>query len=129
MSEALFSSLWYRVSDLKPKIRQHVEMHRHDYRGLIWYVLEDKANGGSHRFNATAYQVIGLFDGQLTVNKIWDLVNDRLGDFAPTQDQMIQLLGQLHAADLLQSDLPIDTEELFERSQQHRTTKLKQRIS
>ncbi|MFW5451645.1 MAG: HlyD family efflux transporter periplasmic adaptor subunit, partial [Methylophagaceae bacterium] len=47
----------------------------------------------------------------------------------PTQDQMIQLLGQLHAADLLQSDLPIDTEELFERSQQHRTTKLKQRIS
>lgn len=129
MSDPLFSPLWYRVSDLRPKLRQHVEMHRHDYRGLIWYVLEDPINGSSHRFNATAHQIIGLFDGQLTVNKIWDLVNDRLGDFAPTQDQMIQLLGQLHAADLLQSNLPIDTEELFQRSKEHKSNKLKQRVA
>ena len=129
MSETLFSPNWYRVRDLKPQLRQHVEMHRHDYRGLIWYILEDKASGKSHRYNSTAYQVIGLLDGQLTVNKIWDLVNDRLGDFAPTQEQMIQLLGKLHAADLLQSGLPPDSEELFERGQQHKSNKLKQRFA
>ena len=129
MSESLFSPHWYRVRDLKPQLRQHINMHRHDYRGLIWYILEDKASARSHRFNSTAYQVIGLLDGELTVNQIWDLVNDRLGDFAPTQEQMIQLLGKLHAADLLQSGLPSDTEELFQRGEQHKSNKLKQRFS
>jgi putative peptide zinc metalloprotease protein len=129
MSETLFSPHWYRVCNLKPLIRQHVEVHRNDYRGLIWYILEDKASGRSHRFNSTAYQVIGLLDGQLTVNQIWDLVSDRLGDFAPTQEQMIQLLGKLHAADLLQSGLPADTEELFQRGKEHKSNKFKQRYS
>ncbi|MFW5425908.1 MAG: site-2 protease family protein [Methylophagaceae bacterium] len=129
MSESLFSPLWYRVTDLRPQLRHHVEMHRHDYRGLIWYILEDKASGRSHRFNATAYQVIGLLDGELTVNQIWNLVNDRMGDLAPTQDQIIQLLGQLHSGDLLQAGLPVDTDELLLRSKQHKTNKFKQRFS
>jgi len=129
MSEALFSPHWYRVRDLKLQLRQHIKMHRNDYRGLIWYILEDQANGSSHRFNSTAYQVIGLLNGQQTVSQIWDVVNDRLGDFAPTQEQMIQLLGKLHAADLLQSDLPSDTEELFLRGEQHKSKKLKQRFT
>jgi len=129
MSETLLSPHWYKVRDLKPQIRQHVEMHRHDYRGLIWYILEDKASGRSHRFNSTAYQVIGLLNGELTINQIWDQVNDHLGDFAPTQDQMIQLLGKLHAGDLLQSGMPPDTEELLERDKLHKRNKIKQRFS
>lgn len=129
MSDALFSPHWYRVRDLKPLLRQHIEIHRHDYRGLIWYILEDKASGKSHRFNSTAYQVIGLLDGQQTVNNIWELVNEQLADFAPTQDQMIRLLGKLHAGDLLQSDLPADTEELFERGQKYKSNQLKQRLA
>lgn len=129
MSEILLSPHWYKVRDLKPQVRLHVKMHRHDYRGLIWYILEDKASGRSHRFNSTAYQVIGLLNGELTVNQIWDQVNDHLGDFAPTQDQMIQLLGKLHAGDLLQSGMPPDTEELLERDKQHKNNKLKQRFA
>ena len=129
MSESLLSPHWYRVCNLKPQIRQHVQMHRHDYRGLIWYILEDKASGRSHRFNSTAYQVIGLLNGQLTVNQIWDQINDRLGDFAPTQEQMIQLLGKLHAGDLLKSGMPADAEELFERDKLHKRNKIKQRFS
>jgi len=129
MSETYLSPHWYRVCDLKPQLRQHVEMHRHDYRGLIWYILEDKASARSHRFNSTAYQVIGLLNGQLTVNQIWDQISDRLGDFAPTQEQMIQLLGKLHAGDLLQSGMPSDIEELFERDKKHKTNKLKQNLA
>jgi putative peptide zinc metalloprotease protein len=129
MSESLLSPHWYRVCNLKPQIRQHVDMHRHDYRGLIWYILEDKASGRSHRFNSTAYQVIGLLNGQLTVNQIWDQVNEHLGDYAPTQEQMIQLLGKLHAGDLLKSGMPADAEELFERDELHKRNKIKQRFS
>ena len=36
------------------------------------------------------------------------LAGARLGEAAPTQDEIIQLLGQLHAADLLQSDVTPD---------------------
>ena len=129
MSESILSPHWYRVCNLKPQIRQHVEMHRHDYRGLIWYILEDKASGRSHRFNSTAYQVIGLLNGQLTVNQIWDQINDRLGDYAPTQEQLIQLLGKLHAGDLLKSGMPADAEELFERDKLHKRNKIKQQFS
>ncbi len=129
MNESLFSPHWYRVRDLKPQIRHHIEMHRHDYRGLIWYILEDKASARSHRFNSTAYQVIGLLDGRTTINKIWNMVNERLGDYAPSQDQIIQLLGKLHAADLLQSALPSDTEELFERDKKHKNNTFKQRFT
>ncbi len=129
MSEQLFSPHWYRVSDLKPQLRDHVHIHRHDYRGLIWYVLEDKASGRSHRFNATAYAIIGLLDGNLSINQIWNSVHDRLGDIAPTQEQMIQLLGKLHAADLLQSDLPIDNDMLFKRGKQYKQNKIKQRFA
>lgn len=129
MNESLFSPYWYRVCDLKPQLRQHVDIHRHDYRGLIWYILEDKASRRSHRFNSTAYQVIGLLDGRMTVDRIWNVVNDRLGDFAPTQEQMIQLLARLHIADLIQSDLPPDTEQLLLRSKQHKVNKLKQHFA
>ncbi len=129
MSESILSPHWYRVRNLKPQIRVHVEICRHDYRGLIWYILQDKASGRSHRFNSTAYQVIGLLSGQLTVDQIWDQVNDRLGDYAPTQEQMIQLLGKLHAADLLKSGMSSDIEELFERDKQHKSNKIKQRFS
>src|SRR5689334_12585213 len=41
----------------------------------------------------------------------------RLGEHAPTQDEMIQLLGQLHATDLLQSDVTPDVAELFSRGE------------
>ncbi len=34
-----FSDFWYRVAPLKPRLRGHVEIHRHLYRGQLWYVL------------------------------------------------------------------------------------------
>jgi putative peptide zinc metalloprotease protein len=64
MSDSLFSPSWYRVADLKPKLRGHVEIHRHDYRGKVWYILQDHASGRSHRFSPAAYHFIGLLDGQ-----------------------------------------------------------------
>ena len=129
MTESLLSPLWYRVQALTPRLRKHIEVHRHDYRGLIWFILEDKSSGRHHRFNAAAFRVIGLLDGERTVNEAWQLVSNQLGDFAPTQDEVIQLLGQLHSADLLQSNVAMDIEELFHRQEQHKSLKIKQSFS
>jgi putative peptide zinc metalloprotease protein len=53
---------------------------------------------------------------------------ERLGDDAVSQDEVIQLLGQLHSADVLQCDVPPDTAELFRRRQNLERAKLKKQI-
>ena len=129
MSEMLFSSDWYRVASIKPVLKSHVEIHRHEYRGLIWYVFADKISGRNHRFNAKAYQIVGLMDGKRSLDQIWNQVSDYLGDYTPTQDEVIRLLGQLHAADLLYSYQQSNADELFQRQEQQQTQKLKQKLN
>jgi len=121
-----FSQFWYRVETLRPRLRTHLEIRRHIYRGQIWYVIQDTASGKIHRFTADAYAVIGLMDGNLTVQAIWEKAGLRLKDHAPTQDEVLTLLGQLHNADLLQSDVPPDAAELFRRFQIQTRTKTAQ---
>ena len=115
MSESLFSTSWYRVAGLKPRIRDHVHFYRHHYRDDLWYVLQDRVSGRCHRLSPGAYYLVGLMDGLRTVHEIWELCDQRLGEDGPTQDEAIRLLGLLHLADVLRCDVPPDTVELFTR--------------
>ncbi len=117
MADSLFSPSWYRVAGLKPRLRSHAQVHRHQYRGQVWYVLQDLSSERFHRFSPSAYLIIGLMDGTRTVEEIWNIALVQLGDDAVSQDEVIQLLGQLHSADVLQCDVPPDTAELFRRRQ------------
>ena len=128
MSGSLYSPSWYRVASLKPRLRSHAEIHRHNYRGELWYVLQDHATGRFQRFTPTAYLLIGLMDGQHTVQEIWEEVRSRLEEDAPTQEEMIRLLSQLHAVDVLQCDVPPDTAELLKRFEKRQSSKWKQNI-
>ena len=120
MDRPLFSEHWYRVKSIRPQLRTHVKLHRQNFRGTIWYVLEDDSSSRYHRFSAAAYQVIGLMDGHRTVHQIWEQVNTLLGDDAPVQDDIIHLLGQLHQVDALQTDITPDVAEIFLRGEQHK---------
>ena len=72
MSEALFSPSWYRVASLVPRLRSHAQLHRHRYRGQLWYVLQDPSNERFHRFSPAVFSFIGLMDGRRTVQEIWE---------------------------------------------------------
>lgn len=120
MTGPFFSASWYRVAELTPRLRSHVRIHRHQYRGDTWYVLQDPSTDRFHRFSPSAYSLIGLMDGRRTVQEIWETATGRLGDDAPTQDEVIQLLSQLHGGDALQCDVPPDTAELLERHDRQR---------
>jgi putative peptide zinc metalloprotease protein len=128
MTSSLFSPNWYRVAGLRPRLRSHAEIHRHHYRGELWYVLQDHASGRFQRFTPAAYQIIGLMDGKRTVQEIWDTVRARLGEEAPTQEEVVRLLSQLHAVDALQSDVVPDTSELLKRFEKQRFGKWKQNL-
>jgi putative peptide zinc metalloprotease protein len=111
----LQSSLWYRVATLKPKLLTRARLHRHRYRGQLWYLLQDPASGSVHRFTSAARLILAAMDGRRTVEDLWRLAERRLGEAAPTQDDLIQLLGQLHSSNLLATDVPPDALELFDR--------------
>ncbi|HXI36074.1 MAG TPA: PqqD family peptide modification chaperone, partial [Burkholderiales bacterium] len=115
-ADQLYSASWYRVAELRPRLRSQVRVHRHSYRGEVWYVLEDRGSRRLHRFNAAAHYVIGLMDGRRTVQALWDAAASRFGDDAPTQGEMIALLGQLHAADVLLTQVAPDLAELLHRA-------------
>lgn len=128
MSETLFSPFWYRVASLSPRLRSHTELHRHQYRGQTWYVLQDRSNERFHRFSPAAFSFIGLMDGKRSIREIWELSSTRLGDSAPTQPEVVQLLSQLHAADVLQCDIPPDTAELLARYDKQRQGRWQRRL-
>lgn len=124
---SLYSAYWYRVADIKPSLRSHVRVYRHIYRGKSWYVLQDPSSSRQHRFNRAAYLIIGLMNGNRTVRDIWDRAAATLGDDVPSQDETIQLLAKLHAADVLVSDIPPDSLEMFQRQDRQRA-KWRQRL-
>jgi putative peptide zinc metalloprotease protein len=115
MSATFLSSSWHRVAKLKPRPRGHVAVRRHSYRGRPWYVIKDEISGRIHRFTPAVYLFVGLMDGKRTVDELWSTLVNRLEDGAPTQDEIIHLLAQLHAADLLQPDVTPDAAEMLER--------------
>ena len=78
MAKSLFSTSWYRVADLKPRLRSHVEIHRQRFRGQVWYVLQDHASGRFHRFSPAAHLIISLMDGAHAVQQIWEIAGEQL---------------------------------------------------
>lgn len=119
----LHSSLWYRVAPLRPRLLTRARLHRHRYRGERWYLLQDPASGRVHRFTPAARLVLAAMDGARSVEDLWQLAQRQLGEDAPTQDEIIQLLGQLHASDLLSTDAAPDVLEVFERGRKQETAK------
>lgn len=127
MSTSIFSESWYLVADLKPKLRAHTRIIAHRYRDHLWYVLHDRSNTRFHRFTPAAYFLTQRMDGVLSVEKMWEAVCDEYGEEAPSQDEVIRLLGELFAGDALQCDVSPDTEEVFSRYAKFRARQRKQR--
>jgi putative peptide zinc metalloprotease protein len=67
-------------------------------------------------------------DGQRTVQEIWEIARSRLKDEAPTQEEVIRLLTQLHAVDVLQTDVVPDAGEMVKRFDRRRHSKWKQNL-
>ncbi|WP_432822663.1 biotin/lipoyl-binding protein [Trichloromonas sp.] len=110
-----FSESWHRVADLRVSLRPTVRIRKQWFRGEQWYVLHDPFNNTFFRLRPEAHQLaIRLHPGR-TVSEVWADCLARDADGAPGQEDVIQLLGQLYAANLLFCDLPADSARLFER--------------
>ena len=127
-AEPFLSLSWYKVAALRPKLREHGELHRHRYRGEIVYLLYDHAKSQAHKLSAASHRLVAAMDGKRSIDELWQETARHLGPEAPSQDEMVRFLAQLHAADLLQSDISPDLFELLERHDRQQKSVLKQRL-
>ncbi len=92
-----------------------MQVHRQHFRGRTWHVVQDPGSNQFFRLNEPAYKFVALLDGRRNVGDAWHIAMERLGDDAPTQGEVIQLLGQLYVSNLLMAELPPDAETMFNR--------------
>jgi putative peptide zinc metalloprotease protein len=126
VKRSVFSQSWHNAAELRPSLLAHARIYPHTYRGQRWFVLQDATGGRYHRLSPGAYQMISRMDGRLTVQELWDDACKAGGDQIPTQDEVVELLMQLHSNDLLHCDVTPDAAELFERFKKKRKQKWKQ---
>lgn len=112
-ADSLISPYWYRIADLHPRMRPHVSIQMQTTRGQAWYVLYNQSTGRHHRVNSQAYELIGRLDGRLSVDQAWHVLIDLLGDDAPSQHDVIRILGQMTEAGLIQAEVLPDVRELL----------------
>lgn len=110
-----FHESWYRVSGMHPRLRATVQSDRQHYRGRVWQVLRDPITNKFYRLDESNYRLVGQLDGKRSVDAVWKLVCQQLGHDAPTQGEVIQLLGQLYTNNLIEGDMPADAAGMFER--------------
>lgn len=118
MSANLFSRDWYRIAGLKPRLRRHVTVSPHRYRGRRWYLLEDNVTGQIRRITPESYLIVGLMNGERSVDRLWELSSKRLAEAMPTHEELLQLLANLYQGNLISMDLSGDIAELFERGKE-----------
>jgi putative peptide zinc metalloprotease protein len=128
VARPVFSPSWHNVSELRPRLLPHARFHRHNYRGEIWHVVHDTTSGRYHRMSPGAYALVRRMDGRETVQALWDQACAVGGGDLPTQNEVVELLAQLHAHDLLHCDTTPDAARVFERFRKQRFARWKQRL-
>jgi len=126
MSRSLFSQSWHSVADLKPRLVAGARIHRHVYRAQVWYVVQEQAGGRYSRLTPEAHDIVRRMDGRNTVQALWDDACRQADGNIPTQNEIVDLLIQLNAADLLHADVTPDAAALFERYRKRRDQTWKQ---
>jgi putative peptide zinc metalloprotease protein len=129
MSRSVFSPSWHLMAELKPRLLPHSRLYRHVYRGQRWYIVRDTAKGRHHRLSPAAYAFVQRMDGARTVQQLWDEICANDEHDVPTQQEVVELLAQLHAQDLLQCDITPDAAELLDRYRKHKRSKWLQRVT
>ena len=120
-----YSDAWHRVSSVRACLRSSVRAHRQTFRGEEWVVLRDSLGSEFFRVTADAYAFLSRLSQSRTVDEVWNDLIEAEPELALTQEEVVQLLGQLHLSNLLQFDRGAAAASLFERHRQRRGREIK----
>ena len=123
-----FSDSWHRVADLRLGLRPTVTLRKQAFRGEVWYLVHDPFNNNYFRVRPEAYQFVARLEPARTVEQVWEDCLEKFPDTAPGQEEVIQLLGQLHHNNLLFYRGSTDSARAFERHEKRLQMEMKQRL-
>lgn len=126
MSRPSFSDTWYQVSGLRLGLLPTVRVHKQIYRDQLWYVLQDSCSEKYFRVQQIAYLFLARLTPQKTVDEVWTAFCQTNPEDAPTQNDVISLLSQLHQHNLLFFRSGAEHAGIFER---HQKTRRREKLS
>jgi putative peptide zinc metalloprotease protein len=118
--------MWHRVRVMRPRLRPHCQVTRQHYRGRRWHVVHDPTSNQFYRLSPVAHEFVSMLDGRRTVEEVWSLSLQTHGDGAPTQPEVIELLGQMYNTNLLSVDVTPETEQLLRRGRDRTKRRIQQ---
>ncbi len=120
-----FSESWHRIAGQKISLRPDIMISRRLFGNEKWYVIRDPFNNTFFRISSGAYAFIARLRPDCTIDETWQESVRRDGEHAPGQDDVIQLLAQLNAANLLYHESPADGARLFDRRLRQRKREIR----
>lgn len=122
----IFSDAWHRVSAVRVALRSSVRAHRQLFHGETWVVLRDALSNDWYRVSVEAYAFLSRLSLARSVDEVWVEAIASDPEHALTQDEVVQLLGQLNMSNLLHYDRQASAASLFQR---HRQRRRKEKLS
>lgn len=110
-----FSDAWHRVAPVRAALRTGVQAHRQFFQGEHWVILRDTLGSDWFRVSAEAYRFISRLSLERTIDAVWQETLLVEPEQALSQEEVVQLLGQLNLSNLLQYDRNTAAASLFER--------------
>ncbi len=128
MAGATFSDSWHRIAEARVGLLPTVEVRKQRYRTRDWYVLQDTFTQKFFRVTPAAWGFLARLVPGHTVDAVWrEYVRDH-ADVAPGQEEVVQLLSQLNAANLLYFRHQPDSDGLFQRAETRRKRELQGKL-
>ncbi|MGM0519746.1 MAG: site-2 protease family protein [Campylobacterota bacterium] len=129
MSESVFSQSWHVVSELHVSLLSSIKVHKQYYRGKTWYVLNDSFSSKFFKITPEAYKFLSHLTIKKSVEQIWLEYLEKYPDITPTQDEIVNILTQLHGNNLLYFKNRADSENMFKRATKNRQKEIKSKIA
>ena len=106
-----------------------MEVSTQQFRGRTWYVLQDPYTQRYFRASVQACRFIQSLQTDKTVDEVWeDFVNNHPHN-APSREEVIQLLSQLHMSNLLYSLQQSDNEAIVKRYKAQKNKELMGKVA
>lgn len=124
-SGRIYSDAWHRVATVRACLRSSVRAHQQHFRGEDWVVLRDSLGSDFFRIRSEAWTFLSRLNAEQTIDEVWSELIESRPDLALTQEEVVQLIGQLHLSNLLQFDRGAASASLFERYRKRRGSEIK----
>lgn len=112
-----FSESWHRVAQAHLSLLPSVAVQKQRFRGRDWYILKDGYTQRFFRISPQAYAFISRLTVERTVDEVWQICLRDMPEQAPGQEEVMQVLSQLHQSNLLYFNTKADSEIIFDRYQ------------